>query len=80
MTDFLYGEAYAVRTPALKGGGLVRTAVGVLCTCTTWVRVLYEVPKSYRKRPPICEGCGVNRADPPSKLCPGCQAYQEHQR
>jgi hypothetical protein len=26
----------------------------------------------------LCEGCGVNYADPPSKLCPGCQAYQEH--
>ena len=31
------------------------------------------------RRPPLCEGCGVNRADPPSKLCPGCQAYQEPQ-
>lgn len=27
----------------------------------------------------LCEGCGINRFDPPSKLCPGCQAYQEHQ-
>jgi hypothetical protein len=32
------------------------------------------------KRPPMCEGCGVNRSDPPSRLCPGCQAYQDHQR
>lgn len=32
------------------------------------------------KRPPVCEGCGVNRADPPSALCPGCQAYREHQQ
>lgn len=32
------------------------------------------------RRPPICEGCGINRSDPPSKLCPGCQAYQEHQQ
>lgn len=31
------------------------------------------------RRPPICEGCGLNRSDPPSKLCPGCQAYREHQ-
>lgn len=31
------------------------------------------------KRPPICEGCFANRSDPPSKLCPGCQAYKEHQ-
>lgn len=27
----------------------------------------------------ICEECGVNLRDPPSKLCPGCQAYKEHQ-
>lgn len=30
--------------------------------------------------PPKCEGCGVYRADPPSRLCPGCQAYEEHQQ
>jgi hypothetical protein len=33
-----------------------------------------------KKRPPKCEACGVNHSDPPSKLCPGCQAYEEHQR
>ena len=26
-----------------------------------------------------CDDCGVNQADPPSKLCPGCEAYKEHQ-
>jgi rubrerythrin len=31
-------------------------------------------------RPPVCIECGVNRADPPSKMCPGCQAYREHQQ
>ena len=30
-------------------------------------------------QPMKCEGCDVNYADPPSKLCPGCQAYREHQ-
>lgn len=29
--------------------------------------------------PERCEGCGINYADPPSKLCPGCQAYRDHQ-
>lgn len=29
--------------------------------------------------PPLCEGCLKHLADLPSKLCPGCQAYQEHQ-
>jgi len=38
-----------------------------------------ELDRRARRRPPICEGCGVNRSDPPSKLCPGCQAYREHQ-
>ena len=27
---------------------------------------------------PVCEECGVYRADPPSKICVGCQAYREH--
>lgn len=30
-------------------------------------------------RPMRCEGCDQNFADPPSKLCPGCQAYRDHQ-
>lgn len=38
-------------------------------------RVIHE-----EMQPPMCESCGVNRSDPPSKLCPGCQAYQEHQQ
>lgn len=37
-------------------------------------------PERAKRRPPICEGCGKNRSDPPSPLCPGCQAYQEHQQ
>lgn len=32
------------------------------------------------KRAPLCAGCGKYRADPPSALCPGCEAYAEHQR
>ncbi len=27
-----------------------------------------------------CESCGKFPSDPPSHLCPGCEAYQEHQR
>lgn len=34
--------------------------------------------KTRVRKPPICEGCGVNRADPPSRLCVGCQAYRDH--
>lgn len=25
-----------------------------------------------------CESCGLNWADPPSRLCPGCHAYRDH--
>lgn len=31
-----------------------------------------------RRRPRLCEECGVYPADPPSKICPGCEAYREH--
>lgn len=31
-------------------------------------------------RPIKCEGCDTGIADPPSRLCPGCQAYVDHQR
>jgi rubrerythrin len=45
-----------------------------------WVKPKW---KRKRRRGPVyakCDDCGINYADPPSKLCPGCQAYQEHQR
>ena len=28
----------------------------------------------------MCEECGKNPADLPSRICPGCQAYREHQQ
>jgi hypothetical protein len=41
-------------------------------------RAKTAAPKTvHRKR---CRDCGTNWADPPSPLCPGCDAYQEHQR
>lgn len=33
----------------------------------------------FQKRRNRCNGCETNWADPPSRLCPGCQAYREHQ-
>lgn len=27
----------------------------------------------------VCTGCGVHPADKPSSLCPGCEAYRDHQ-
>jgi hypothetical protein len=35
---------------------------------------------SVEKLPKICEDCGENYADPPSRKCPGCEAYAEHQQ
>jgi hypothetical protein len=31
-----------------------------------------------RKRPKRCAECDKEWADPPSRLCPGCQAYRDH--
>ena len=38
------------------------------------------VAASVGKFPKICEDCGKNYADPPSRVCPGCEAYTEHKR
>ncbi len=44
-------------------------------------RLQGDLRRAKKPRPsPMCEECGVNRADPPSRLCPGCQAYREHQQ
>lgn len=32
------------------------------------------------QRPRKCEECGKYWADWPSRLCPGCEAYREHQQ
>jgi dCTP deaminase len=32
----------------------------------------------YESEHVMCEDCGVNIADLPSKLCPGCEAYRDH--
>lgn len=36
--------------------------------------------KSNRRAAGKCEECGINPADHPSTLCPGCEAYRSHQR
>ena len=30
------------------------------------------------RKPPMCTECGKDRADPPGKLCVGCEAYRDH--
>ena len=37
-------------------------------------------PCPYCAQPRACAECGINPSDPPSSLCPACEAYQEHQR
>ncbi len=34
--------------------------------------------KITKRKLPLCEECFKYYSDPPSKLCPGCQAYKEH--
>lgn len=37
-------------------------------------------PEMRERRVLLCEECGVNPADWPWVLCPGCEAYLEHAR
>lgn len=39
-----------------------------------------DMPEQQRriKHAKRCIDCLTNWADPPSKLCPGCQAYRDH--
>jgi hypothetical protein len=41
---------------------------------------LQQQSRRRARLPPLCDACGRNRSDPPSKLCPGCEAYMAHQR
>lgn len=50
--------------------------VGSVCQAINRSMAAIREEMARRKR---CEGCGVNWADPPSKLCSGCQAYRDHQ-
>ena len=41
---------------------------------------LEEAAAALREDPQMCAECGQNRANSPSRLCPGCEAYREHCR
>lgn len=44
-------------------------------------RAMKATKQKRLRMPPWCEECGSDRSEnPPSKLCPGCQAYRDHQR
>lgn len=43
------------------------------------LQLIFEGYKVEPMSPLRCEGCDQNFADPPSKLCPGYQAYRDHQ-
>jgi hypothetical protein len=60
------------RAAAAERAGLPRTA-------QSWRDTIANLrERGSIRRPPLCEDCGKNRSDPPSKLCPGCEAYREH--
>lgn len=48
-----------------RGAGYGATKEGV-AACADWAR--------------DCRECGQNVAEPPHFVCPGCEAYREHQR
>ncbi len=50
------------------------TMKGLCPECDTFHKSDEACPQA----PPICEECGVHLADPPRKICPGCDAYREH--
>lgn len=39
-----------------------------------------RVDLALKRIPRKCERCNTYRADPPSRLCQGCEAYREHLR
>lgn len=39
-----------------------------------------NIPVPKRHRRVVCEGCGQNAVEEKGDLCPGCDAYREHQR
>lgn len=75
-TGITYG-IHATEDYALPfSGKVIEAGFKSLIEASNRIRELERKPK----KPLICESCGVNRADPPSKLCSGCQAYREHQQ
>jgi hypothetical protein len=40
--------------------------------------VMWELQHDDEVLVEMCDGCGENPIDYPSKLCVGCQAYKEH--
>jgi hypothetical protein len=43
-----------------------------------WKRAIKAAKATRVRKPRLCEECGKNPADTPSKICVGCQAYREH--
>lgn len=41
-------------------------------------KVLCDLARRVAAEERMCEDCGERPADPPSRLCPGCEAYREH--
>lgn len=39
---------------------------------------LLTAKRRRERMPKVCDSCGQNPPDPPSRLCPGCQAYRDH--
>lgn len=60
-----------------KLGGRASFWKVVLSECHTALTALAEAEAAVTRK--WCDGCGRDWADPPSSLCPVCQAYMGHQ-
>lgn len=61
-------------------GGLTEYGRGALDEAKRIQRAALAGGAEQRAWPKMCVECGKYPADPPSKLCPGCEAYKEHQK
>jgi hypothetical protein len=75
-------EAYKAQFLKLVAAGRSSEAVHVKAVATMNKQLRCEILQDRKRsqKPMLCDGCLDNYADPPSNLCPGCQAYREHQQ
>lgn len=87
---FDLGEPSLTQAKAVMGDEPPAWVPGNFLCCMRWwmtaearLRYLYaDIMLAERQKKPdapkMCIECGLYPADPPSNLCPGCEAYKEH--
>jgi hypothetical protein len=69
-------DPHSIAAQARQHGLLAHTVQGRIHRGTPLQEALQRPLQHHRRR---CSACDKNWADPPSRLCPGCEAYHEHQ-